>query len=388
MAFQFSERLKALPPYLFQELDSLRDKVVAKGVDVIDLGVGDPDRPTPDYVIEALYKAAKDPANHKYPVYSGMDSFRKVVANWYKKRHNVDLVPDQVCSLIGSKEGISQIHLAFINPNDVVLCPEPCYPVYISGTGFAGAMNYFMPLLEKNSYLPDLDAIPQDTLKNAKLIWVNYPNNPTGASAPVGFYERLIKFAEKWDLIICSDAAYSEVTSLPRPHPSILECKGALERAVEFNSLSKPFNMTGWRIGWAAGNLTLIQGLGKIKSNVDSGIFQAVQLAAIAALEGDLAIIKEMGELYAERRKVLTKGLDAMGLEYLKTDYTFYVWAKVPKGASSKWFSSVLLEKSGVVCTPGVGFGPSGEGYVRFALVQEIPRLKEAADRISTIKVS
>jgi LL-diaminopimelate aminotransferase len=356
-------------------------------VDVIDLGVGDPDRPTPSHVIEALAKAAADSANHKYPVYSGMDSFREVVASWYKKRHNVTLVPDEVCSLIGSKEGIAQFPLAFVDPGDVVLCPEPGYPVYRSGTLFAGGEAYFMPLLEKNSYLPDLTLIPEDILKKAKIIWINYPNNPTGSPATKSFYEKLIAFAEKWDLIICSDAAYSECTNLPHPHPSILEFKGAKDRAIEFHSLSKTFNMTGWRIGWAAGNVTLVQGLGKIKSNVDSGVFQAVQLAGMDALNGDLSIIGEMGKLYQERRKVLTGALDAAGLNYLKTDYTFYVWAKVPQGISSAEFSSKLLDETGVVCTPGNGFGPSGEGYVRFALVQEIPRLTEAASRIARFKV-
>jgi LL-diaminopimelate aminotransferase len=387
MAIEFSERLKALPPYLFKELDRVRDEVKSRGVDVIDLGVGDPDRPTPAFVVEALDRAAADPANHKYPVYSGMNSFREVVADWYRKRHNVDLVPHlEVCSLIGSKEGIANFPLAFVNPGDVVLCPEPSYPVYRSGTLFAGGEAAFMPLLEKNAFLPDLRAVPEETLEKATAIWVNYPNNPTGAAASLEFYYELLAFAEKWDLIACSDAAYSEMTSRPKPHPSILEVPGAKARAIEFHSLSKTFNMTGWRIGWAAGNETLIRGLGLVKSNVDSGVFQAVQLAAMKALDSDHREVAEMGRLYAERRAVLCEALDRVGIGYLHTDYTFYVWARVPRGLDSKGFCAKLLNDAGVVCTPGNGFGPSGEGFVRFALVQEVPRLKEAAERIEALK--
>jgi LL-diaminopimelate aminotransferase len=388
MSFEFSERLKALPPYLFKEIDRVRDEVKSRGVDIIDLGVGDPDRPTPPHVIKALQEASLDQANHKYPVYSGMNYFKDVVATWYEKRHGVTLDPaTEVCSLIGSKEGLAGFPLAFINPGDVVIAPEPAYPVYRSGTLFAGGETYFMPLVEKNGFLPDLKSIPETVLKKAKIIWINYPNNPTGAPASLEFYYELLAFAEKWNLIIASDAAYSEVTSLPKPHPSILEIKDAKERVIEFHSLSKTFNMTGWRIGWAVGNSVLIKGLGLVKSNVDSGVFQAVQWAGIKALEGPLDIISQMGELYAERRKVLEEGLDKAGIRYLSTNFTFYVWTKVPEGVSSALFCSRLLNETGVVCSPGNGFGPSGEGFVRFALVQEIPRIKEAAQRIAKFKV-
>jgi LL-diaminopimelate aminotransferase len=387
MTYEFSDRLKALPPYLFKELDRIRDEVKARGVDVIDLGVGDPDRPTPPHIIEALKKAADDKANHQYPVYSGMNSFRNVVAKWYQKRYGVELIPEtEVCSLIGSKEGLAQFPLAFLNPGDISLVPEPSYPVYRSGTLFAGGISHFMPLLAKNGFLPDLKAIEAETLKKAKIIWVNYPNNPTGASASLDFYAELVDLAKKHNLIVASDAAYSEVTWLDKPHPSILEVPGAKEVAVEFHSLSKTYNMTGWRIGWAVGNATLIKGLGLVKSNVDSGVFQAVQLAGIAALEGPQEPVNEMGKLYKERRETLIQGLKKAGIEVLKTDYTFYVWATVPKGLKSADFASKLLNELGIVSTPGNGFGPSGEGYVRFALVQEIPRLKEAAERLSTLK--
>ncbi|MDR2442009.1 MAG: LL-diaminopimelate aminotransferase [Deltaproteobacteria bacterium] len=387
MPHEFSQRLKALPPYLFKELDRIRDEVKSRGVDVIDLGVGDPDRPTPAHIIEALAKAAADKANHQYPVYSGMNEFRKVVAKWYLSRHKVQLEPEtQVCSLIGSKEGIAQFPLAFVNPGDTVLVPEPGYPVYRSGALFSGGQSVFMPLLEKNGFLPDLKAIDEETLKKAKILWVNYPNNPTGAPASQQFYADLVTLAKKWNIIICSDAAYSECTYLDKPHPSILETPGAMEVAVEFHSLSKTYNMTGWRIGWAAGNETLIKGLGLVKSNVDSGVFQAVQLAGMAALEGPQDSVASMGQLYRERRELLTKGLITAGLKVFETPYTFYLWAHVPEGFSSADFASKLLNQAGVVATPGNGFGPSGEGYVRFALVQEAPRLKEAADRIASLK--
>jgi LL-diaminopimelate aminotransferase len=387
MSFEFSERLKALPPYLFKELDRIRDEVRARGVDVIDLGVGDPDRPTPPHIVEALKKAAQDPKNHQYPVYSGMNSFRDVVAKWYKKRHNVDLKPDtEICSLIGSKEGLAQFPIAFVNPGDVVLVPEPSYPVYRSGTLFAGGQSHYMPLLEKNGFLPEYGSIAPEILKKAKILWINYPNNPTGAAASLQWYSGLVEFAKKWNLIIASDAAYSEVTWQDKPHPSILEVPGALEVAVEFHSLSKTYNMTGWRLGWAAGNSTLIKGLGLVKSNVDSGVFQAVQFAGMAALEGPQDSVAAMGQLYKKRREVLVAGLTAASLSVLETDYTFYVWVKAPKGLKSADFASKLLNEAGVVATPGNGFGPSGEGYVRFALVQEEPRLKEAASRLAALK--
>jgi LL-diaminopimelate aminotransferase len=387
MTFELTERLKALPPYLFKELDRVRDVVKARGVDVIDLGVGDPDRPTPAHVIESLRQAAGDPANHQYPVYSGMNAFRDVVAAWYRRRHGVNLDPaTEVCSLIGSKEGIAQFPLAFVNPGDVVLVPEPCYPVYRSGTLFAGGQSHYMPLLAENGFLPDYAAVPPEVLKKAKIIWVNYPNNPTGAAASPEFYASLVEFAKKWELIICSDAAYSEVTWLGRPHPSVLEAPGALEVAVEFHSLSKTYNMTGWRLGWAAGAAPLVKGLGLVKSNVDSGVFQAVQIAGMAALEGPQDCVAEMGQLYRERREVLVVGLKAAGLKVFETAYTFYVWVRTPEGLGSADFASKLLNEIGVVATPGNGFGPSGEGYVRFALVQETARLKEAADRISGLR--
>ncbi|MDR3038563.1 MAG: LL-diaminopimelate aminotransferase [Candidatus Adiutrix sp.] len=387
MPFEFARRLRALPPYLFKELDRVRDEVRARGVDIIDLGVGDPDRPTPPPVIEALNRAAADPANHQYPAYSGLNVFRDAVAAWYGRRHGIRLEGARhICSLIGSKEGIAHFPLAVLNPGDVALVPEPGYPVYHSGALFAGGVTHFLPLLEKNGFRPDFQAIDAEVLKKARLIWVNYPNNPTGASVDLAFYGELVAWAKKWNLIIASDAAYSEMTWQDRPHPSILEVPGALDVAVEFHSLSKTYNMTGWRLGWAAGNETLIRGLGLVKSNVDSGVFQAVQMAGLAALEGDQEPVKAMGRLYKERRAVLTEGLRAAGLEVCPAEATFYVWVRLPAGLRSAEFSSRLMNEAGIVATPGNGFGPSGEGYARFALVQEVPRLKEAAARLAKMK--
>ena len=387
MAFDLARRLTALPPYLFKELDRQRDEVKARGADIIDLGVGDPDRPTPPHIIEALRKAALDPANHQYPLYSGLNAFREVVAEWYQKRHQVSLAAaSEVCSLIGSKEGIAHFPLAFVNPGDVVLVPEPAYPVYNSGTLFCGGQPHFMPLLEKNGFLPDYRAVDEAVLEKAKIIWVNYPNNPTGATATLDFYAALVEWAQKWNIIVASDAAYSEMTHDGRPHPSILEVPGAKKVAIEFHSLSKTYNMTGWRIGWAAGSEELVGGLGRVKNNIDSGVFQAVQEAGIAALTGDQEPVRAMGRLYRERREVLTKGLTAAGLSVFPSSASFYVWVRLPEGLKSAEFSSRLLYEAGIVATPGNGFGPSGEGYARFALVREVGRLKEAADRLAALK--
>lgn len=387
MPFEPSQRLTDLPPYLFKELDRVRDEVKARGVDIIDLGVGDPDRPTPPHIVAALKKAAENQANHLYPLYSGLNAFREVVAGWYARRHRVELDPaTEVCSLIGSKEGIAHFPLAFVNPGDVVLAPEPAYPVYHSGTLFSGGRTYFMPLTEKNGFKPDLDAVPEDVRQKAKIIWVNYPNNPTGATVDLDFYAGLVEWARKWNIIVASDAAYSEMTHDGHPHPSILEVPGAKEVAIEFHSLSKTYNMTGWRLGWAAGGAAFVGGLGRVKNNIDSGVFQAVQEAGMAALTGDQECVRAMGRLYCERREVLTRGLVAAGLEILPSTAGFYVWVRLPADLKSADFSSKLLHEAGVVATPGNGFGPSGEGYARFALVREADRLQEAADRLAKLK--
>lgn len=382
-----AERLKKLPPYLFKEIDRMRDEVRRKGVDIIDLGVGDPDRPTPDHIIARLIKAAQDPANHPYPSYTGMNDFRRVVAGWYAKRFGVELEPlSQVVTLIGSKEGIAHIPLAFVNPGDLVLIPEPAYPVYHIGTMFAGGRSYFMPLREENGFLPDLDAIPGDVADGAKMMFINYPNNPTGATAELDFYEKVVAFAKKHEIIVLSDNAYSEMAFDGYQAPSFLQTPGALDVGMEFHSLSKTYNMTGWRIGWAAGRKEIIEGLGRVKSNIDSGAFQAVQWAGIEALEGDQTCVREMQDMYQKRRDVLVSGLREVGLRVNSPKATFYVWAGVPDGYTSSQFTAKVLEETGIVCTPGNGFGVSGEGYVRFALTQDVDRLREAVQRIKNTK--
>lgn len=383
MAVEKAERLKQLPPYLFQEIDRLKAELISKGVDVINLGVGDPDLPTPKHIIEALQKAAEDPATHQYPSYSGMNDFRISVANWYRHRFGVELDPiEEVVTMIGSKEGIAHFPLAFINPGDLALVPTPAYPVYHVGTLFAGGESYFMPLLDENEFLPEIAAIPPDIARRARLIFINYPNNPTGATAERAFYEKVLAFAREYEVIVCHDAAYSEMAFDGYRPMSFLEIAGAKEVGIEFHSLSKTYNMTGWRLGFAVGNRQLLQGLGQVKSNIDSGAFNAIQMAGIAALEGDQACVKEMQQTYQERRDLLIAGLRGVGLKPTVPKATFYVWCPVPQGYSSSEFTSLLLKECGIVTTPGSGFGAPGEGYVRMALTVGKERIGEAVARI------
>lgn len=378
-----SERLKNLPPYLFKEIDRQRDEVKARGVDIIDLGVGDPDMPTPQHIIKALNKAASDPANHQYPSYSGMDNFNKTVALWYKKRFGVDLDPaKEVVTLIGSKEGIAHIPLAFINNGDIAIVPDPGYPVYEIGVKFAGGKVYFMELLKKNDFLPDLDSIPEDIAQQAKMMFLNYPNNPTSALASEEFFQDVVSFAVKHNIIICHDAAYTEMSFDGCRPKSFLETKGAKEVGIEFHSLSKTYNMTGWRIGFAVGRSEVIQALGQVKSNIDSGAFQAIQLAGIAALDGDQTCVENMQKEYAARRDIIVDGLIDLGISVKKPLATFYVWFDVPAGYTSAEFATHLLAKCGIVVTPGNGFGAAGEGYARIALTVGEKKLKEVIERI------
>jgi LL-diaminopimelate aminotransferase len=381
-------RLEKLPPYLFAEIDKKKREVAARGVDIISLGIGDPDLPTAPHIIKALQEAAERPANHRYPDYEGLLSFRKAVTDWYKSRFNVSLDPEkEAVSLIGSKEGIAHIPLAFVNPGDVVLVPDPAYPVYNTGALFSGGEPYFMPLRKENGFLPDLEAIPESVAQRAALMWIGYPNNPTAAVAPKEFFAEVVRFAEKHNIIVCHDNAYSEVYYDGKKTPSFLEVDGAKEVGIEFHSLSKTYNMTGWRIGFAVGNAELIDGLGKIKTNVDSGIFQAVQEAGIAALSGDQSVVEDMRRICQERRDVLVRSLQAIGLTCTPPQATFYVWAEVPKGYSSASFTSKILEDTGVVVTPGNGFGAAGEGYIRFSLTVESERLREAVARLQKLRL-
>lgn len=386
MRIEKAERLKRLPPYLFKELDRQKEEVRAKGVDIIDLGVGDPDLPTPPHIIEALKNAAQDPANHRYPSYSGMIDFNAAVVEWYKDRFNVSLdVDSEVVTLIGSKEGIAHFPLAFINPGDIALVASPGYPVYHIGTQFAGGEPYFMDLLKENNFLPDLESIPDEVAEKAKMMFINYPNNPTAAVATKGFFDSVVAFADKHDIIVCHDAAYSEMSYDGFKPMSFLEVDGAKSVGIEFHSLSKTYNMTGWRIGFAVGCAELINALGQVKSNIDSGAFQAVQIAGIAALKGNQACVDQMCRTYQERRDILVEGLRSLGLSVEKPMATFYVWIDVPKGYSSAEFSSRLLSDAGIVTTPGNGFGSAGEGYIRMALTVTKERMKEVVERIRNI---
>ncbi len=386
--FSFSERLQKLPPYLFVELDRMKAEVQAKGIDVIDLGVGDPDLPTPAHIVEAAVEAVKKPENHHYPSSVGMLAFREAAASWFEKRFGIKLDPvKEIVTLIGSKEGIAHFPLAFVNPGDVVLVPTPAYPVYHIGTLFAGGETFYLPLLPENDFLPDLDNIPENILARAKILWLNYPNNPTAAVASRDFFAKVVNFAHKNNLIVAHDAAYTELYFDDFRPPSILEVDGAREVAIEFHSLSKTYCMTGWRIAFAVGNETLIAGLTKVKNNIDSGAFQAVQEAGIAALSGDQSCVEEFRQIFRERRDVVIKGLKDLGFEVESPKATFYVWAKVPQGYTSTNFAAKLLQEAGIVVTPGNGFGEPGEGFFRIALTVDKNRLQEALERIASLKL-
>jgi LL-diaminopimelate aminotransferase len=384
--FPLSRRIQALPPYLFAELDRKKQQVRARGVDIIDLGVGDPDRPTPQFIVERMKREAAIPANHQYPSYEGLPQFRAAAAGWYKQRFGVSLDPaNEVVALIGSKEGIAHFPLAFVNPGDVVLVPDPGYPVYHIATMFAGGKSHFLPLKRENGFLPELDRIPARVLTKAKILFINYPNNPTSAIADRKFYRKVLVFAEEHDLIVAHDVAYTEIYFDGLRPMSILELPGAKKRCIEFHSLSKTYNMTGWRIGFAVGNPGLVGGLGKVKTNVDSGAFQAIQGAAVAALRSGQAATDAIRKTYQERRDVLLPGLRALGLDPVTPAATFYVWIPVPKGYTSATFCGHLLTKAGIVTTPGNGFGRSGEGYIRISLTKEKGRIREALERMKRI---
>lgn len=386
MKIKQAERLTVLPPYLFAEIDKRKAELAEKGMDIISLGVGDPDLPTPGHIIQRLKKASETPANHQYPSYEGMLDFRGAVADWYSSRFGVKLDPkSEVVSLIGSKEGIAHIPLAFVDPGDVVLCPDPGYPVYRIGTIFAGGEPVPMPLLEKNGFLPDLGAIPGDVLKRAKMIFLNYPNNPTAAWADEAFFSEVVDLALKNDIIVCHDAAYTELYYDNNAPSSFLKVPGAMEVGIEFHSLSKTYNMTGWRIGFACGNPDIVAGLGSIKTNIDSGIFQAVQEAGIEALEADQEPVAVLRSIYQSRRDLACGSLRKMGFRFEVPKATFYIWVSVPEGSTSADFVSRVLTETGVVLTPGNGFGEFGEGYFRISLTVDEKHLSEALNRMSSM---
>jgi len=383
---ELSDRLKSLPPYLFVEMDKAKKKAREEGRDIIDLGVGDPDRPTPKFIIDALHKASLRPETHRYALDRGLPELRITIAEWYKSRFNVGLDPDtEILPLIGSKEGIAHIPLAFINSGEIGLVPDPCYPPYNSSIIFAGGTPYKLPLLEKASFLPNLRGLKPGVLNKARMMFLNYPNNPTAAVADESFFEEVVKFAKRHNIVVCHDAAYSELSFEGLKIPSFLETKGAKDIGVEFHSFSKIFNMTGWRLGFACGNAKIIGALTKVKSNIDSGVFNAIQMAGVEALGKVDKVTADIKALYEKRRDVLTDGLREIGWNVPKPKATFYVWARVFGRYTSVSLAKELLEKAGVVATPGNGFGPSGEGYIRMALTVDRARLKEAAKRIGKV---
>jgi LL-diaminopimelate aminotransferase len=383
----YADRIKHLPPYLFAAIDKAKQEARKKGVDVIDLSVGDPDLPTPRHIVEALARAATDSDNHRYPSYEGKLSYREAVADWYRETFGVALDPErEVLTLIGSKEGIAHAPLAFINPGDVALVPDPAYPVYKTATLFAGGRQEVMPLLRENGFLPDLESIDSATAKASKLIFLNYPNNPTAASADIGFFRQLVDFAADNNIIIMHDNPYSEIYYDGQRSCSILEIDGAKDVAVEFHSLSKTYNMTGWRIGAVVGNADVVAGIGKVKSNIDSGAFGAVQDAGIAALHSPTAVVESIRKVYQHRIEILASALRDHGMDLEKPCATLYLWAFV--GGDSIAYTEKLLEETGIVATPGVGFGQHGEGYIRFSITQPTERIEMAAERLEKMRAA
>lgn len=376
----YAKRLDNLPPYLFAQIDELKAEKQRLGVDVIDLGVGDPDLPTPQHIVEALCTAARDPKTHHYPSYTGMLQYRQAVADWYAKRFGVSLNPNaEVMALIGSKEGIAHIPEAFVNPGDYVLVTDPGYPVYKTSTLFAEGKVYEMPLAEENNFLPVLNSVPDEVCRRAKLMFLSYPNNPTAAVATKEFFEEVVEFAAENDIVVVHDNPYSEIAYDGYKPISFLETAGSMDVGVEMHSLSKTYNMTGWRIGMACGNADIIAGLGRVKTNVDSGAFDAIQMAAITALTGSQECVAEACSIYQERRDTLVTGLRELGFGVSSPKATFYVWLKVD---DSMKFAAKMLDEVGIVVTPGVGFGGSGEGYVRFAITRSVERINEAIERM------
>ena len=387
MTFVKSERLRRLPPYLFAEIDRKKKAAIAAGRDVINLGVGDPDRPTPEPIIRSLQHHVENPAFHQYALDQGAPELRRSIAAFCQARYGLDLDPEsEILPLIGSKEGIAHLPLAVLNPGDISLVPDPCYPVYRSSSMFAGADVYSMPLEPHLGFRPDLDAIPGDVYARARLMFLNYPNNPTGATVDQPFFERIVELAQAHDLVIAQDAAYNEMY-FDDPPPSLLQVEGAKNLAIEFHSLSKTFNMTGWRVGFAIGGAPLIAALGQLKANVDSGIFTAIQFAARTALDQYQELTPPIRALYRERRNAFVSALGKIGWQVAPAGATFYVWIPCPSGYSSTDLCTRLLEEADVVTTPGIGFGKSAEGYIRAALTVETPRLLEAVDRIGKLKL-
>jgi LL-diaminopimelate aminotransferase len=387
MEFVKSERLRKLPPYLFGEIDKKKKAAIAAGRDVINLGVGDPDHPTPEAIIRSLQHHVENPAFHQYALDQGSPELRRSIAAFCKRRYGINLDPEtEVLVLIGSKEGLAHLPLAVINPGEISLVPDPCYPVYRSSSTFAGGDVYTMPLESRLGFLPDLEAIPADVFARARLMFLNYPNNPTGATVDRSFFERVVKLARANSFVVAHDAAYNEMYYEKAP-PSILEISGAKDVAIEFHSLSKTFNMTGWRIGFAIGGANLVAALGQVKANTDSGVFTAIQFAGMTALDEYHKLGPPIRVLYEERRDAFMGALRRIGWQVTTPGATFYVWIPCPVGYTSAELCARLLDEASVVTTPGIGFGRTADGYIRAALTVETPRLLEAVERIGKLKM-
>lgn len=378
-----SERLNKIPPYLFAQIDRKIAEAKAKGVDVISLGIGDPDTPTIPTVVAEMHKAIDNPANHDYPSYNGSGQFRKASAAWMKRRFGVELDAEkEVLAHIGSKEAIAHVFFAFVDEGDYTLVPDPGYPVYKNATILTGGTPYSMPLLSENSFLPDFDKIPEDVAKKSKLMFLNYPNNPTAAVCDMEFLKKAVDYCKKYDILLCYDQAYCEMTYEGYVAPSILQVEGAKDIAIEFFSHSKSYNMTGWRVGFVCGNEEAIKALGTIKNNIDSGVFKAIQQAASVAYDAPQEQIDKLNKMYEERKRIMEAGLKELGWDVTPSKATFYLWLPVPKGYTSEEFATVMLEKAGIVVPPGNGYGTYGEGYFRIALTKDVDTLKKALSRM------
>ena len=385
---KFARRIEQLPPYLFVEINRKIAQKRAEGIDVVTFAIGDPDIPTPSHILDRLQEASQDPPNHRYPESEGLPELRRAVAQWYEERFGVTLDPDkEILPLIGAKEGIGHAALCFIDPGDVALVPDPGYPVYSVGTMFAGGECHWMPLVEENQWLPDLKAIPSEVADRAKAMWLNYPNNPTGAIAGEDFFEEVVDFAKRHDVPVLHDAPYTEVAYDDYRPMSFLQAPGAKDVGIEFHSLSKSYNMTGWRIGMAVGNAEMINALMRVKSNLDSGIPQAIQHAAIEALQGPQDCIQEHNRIYQRRRDKVVATLRQIGLEVSVPRASLYVWAKLPPGWKSGAFSALLIEEKAIVVTPGAGYGRYGEGYIRLSLTIADEQMEKGLERLRSWRI-
>jgi LL-diaminopimelate aminotransferase len=383
-----ASRVEKIPPYLFARIDKKKEEARKRGIDLVDFSIGDPDIPTPAHIVERMKEATENPRNHQYPSYEGMPAFRKAVAGWYAQRFGVKLDPEkEVVALIGSKEGIAHLPWVYLDEGDVALIPSPGYPVYRITTLLAGGTPYILPLREERAFRPDLDNIPEEARRKAKICFINYPNNPTGAHGDDGLYERAVRLGRENDILICHDAAYSEVTYDGHKARSILEFDKEKRYSIEFHSLSKTYCMTGWRIGFAVGNSDAVQNLGKLKTNIDSGVFQAIQEAGIEALTGSQESVEAMKTVFARRRDLVVEGLASIGIKVPKPLGTFYIWAHVPAGYTSAEFAEALIERIGIVVTPGAGFGDEGEGYFRISITTPEPRIREGMGRLKELRL-